>query len=104
MRVRAVAQKEPEGRGVPLPQRELGWSAALLVHEVNLGTCVEENVDAFDVSLLSSGVEGCVSVDSLHVETSSVLDEEARHRSMPFPARHRTALWCHSCSRRSGWR
>ena len=64
VRVRAVAQKELEGRGVLEEQRELGWGAALLVLEVDLGTCVKENVDAFDVPLLSSGVEGRVSVDS----------------------------------------
>ena len=64
VRVRAVAQKELEGRGVLEEQRALGWGVALLVLEVDLGTCVKENVDAFDVSPLSSGVEGRVSVDS----------------------------------------
>ena len=52
--------------------------------EVEFGSRFEENVGGVDAALLSSVVEGGVSVDCLHVEVCSVVDEELRHRSMPF--------------------
>ena len=83
---RAVAQKELEGRGVQLQQRALGWGAALLVHEIDRGTCAKENVDAFEVPPRSTDVAGRGSVDSLHIEISFVLDDDtcaAQYSAVP---------------------
>ena len=89
VRARPVAQEELEGRDVLVQQRHLGRSPALLVLEVDRRICVEQKTYDFNLTLLSSEVEGGVSVDILHVESGAVVDEEARHRSMSL---HRGAV------------
>ena len=63
-------------------QRQLGRSPALLVLEVDRRICVEQKTYDFNLTLVSSPVEGGVSVVILNVESGAVVDEEARHRSM----------------------
>jgi hypothetical protein len=84
-----VAQEELEGRDVRVQQRTLGRGVTILVLEVDRRICVEQKTYDFNLTLFSSIVEGGVSVDSLHIESGAVVDEEARHRSMSL---HRGAV------------